>query len=140
MSRSGYSDSCDGWDLIRWRGAVAAAIRGARGQKLLRDMLAALDAMPEKRRLISGSLEEEGEVCALGCVGKARGMDLSRIDPYDYEGVAEAFGIAQALAQEIAYVNDDWGRRATPEERWRIVRRWVAEQILDFDLRRKPAP
>ena len=22
MSRSGYSDDCDQWDLIRWRGAV----------------------------------------------------------------------------------------------------------------------
>jgi len=29
MSRSGYTDSCDmdQWDLIRWRGAVASAVR-----------------------------------------------------------------------------------------------------------------
>lgn len=45
MSRSGYDDCCDGWGLIRWRGAVAAAIKGSRGRKLLADMAAALDAM-----------------------------------------------------------------------------------------------
>lgn len=35
MSRSGYTDDCDGWQLIMYRGAVASAIRGARGQRLL---------------------------------------------------------------------------------------------------------
>lgn len=24
MGRSGYHDGCEGWDLIRWRGAVAS--------------------------------------------------------------------------------------------------------------------
>ena len=31
MSRSGYEDGLEMWDLIRWRGAVASAIRGKRG-------------------------------------------------------------------------------------------------------------
>ena len=43
MSRSGYTDDVDGWDLIRWRGAVTAAIRGTRGQELLHGLAAALD-------------------------------------------------------------------------------------------------
>lgn len=57
MSRSGYSEDYDGdhWDLIRWRGAVASSIRGKRGQAFLREALAALDAMPEKK-LITGDL------------------------------------------------------------------------------------
>jgi hypothetical protein len=46
MSRSGYSDDHSEWDLIRWRGAVASAIRGKRGQAFLRELLVALDAMP----------------------------------------------------------------------------------------------
>lgn len=129
MSRSCYDDCCDGWDLIRWRGAVASAIRGKRGQQMLREMAAALDAMPEKR-LIAERLEAEGEVCAMGCLGKARAIDMSGIDPYEPEAVAKAFGIAPAMAQEIAFINDDWGRRATPEERWGIVRRWVSEQLV----------
>lgn len=56
MSRSGYVDDCD--DMLalgRWRGAVRSAIRGARGQSLLREALVILDALPpEKRRLMYG--------------------------------------------------------------------------------------
>jgi len=47
VSRSGYSDDLDNWDLIKWRGQVASATRGKRGQKLLTDLLAALNAMSE---------------------------------------------------------------------------------------------
>lgn len=129
MSRSGYDDDCyDNWALVRWRGAVARAIKGYRGQKLLQDLAAALDAMPEKR-LIRDALEEQGGVCALGCVGRARGLPMEKLDPYEYEDVAKAFHIAPALAQEIAYINDEWNRHQTPEERWQTVRRWVAENI-----------
>src|SRR5437868_4429286 len=103
MSRSGYSDDCDGWAAIRWRGAVAAATKGARGQALLREMMAALDAMPVKE-LVAHELEAEGSYCALGVVGKARGLDMAKLDPEDRDQVAEAFGIAPALAAEIVYV------------------------------------
>jgi hypothetical protein len=130
MSRSGYSEDCDGWELIRWRGAVASAIKGKRGQALLREMLAALDAMPEKR-LIAHEFEKDGDVCALGSVAKQRGVDVSAIDPEDYEGVASSFGVAEALVREIEYVNDDWiGSRESDEKRFQVVRKWVAEQII----------
>ncbi|GEM_PF-1710263 len=49
MSRAGYSDDCDSWALIRWRGPLSSSIRGKRGQLFLRDMLSALDAMPGNR-------------------------------------------------------------------------------------------
>ena len=66
MSRSGYTDECDGWELVRWRGAVNSAIRGKRGQAFLNEMVTALDAMQEKR-LVSGLLETgDGDCCALG--------------------------------------------------------------------------
>jgi len=56
MSRSGYSDDCeDNWSWICWRGAVKSAIRGKRGQAFLRETLAALDALPE-RKLIAKDL------------------------------------------------------------------------------------
>jgi len=128
MSRSNYNDECDGWELIRWRGAVASAINGARGQQMLRELAEALDAMPQKR-LIVDSLISDGEVCAMGCLGRRRGIDMSEIDPYDPETVAKVFGIAPALAREIACINDDWGYHNTPEERWGIVRRWVSENL-----------
>jgi hypothetical protein len=128
--RSGYSEDCDGWELIRWRGAVASAIKGKRGQEFLREMLAALDALPDKR-LIAHELQQDGEVCAIGSVGLARKVDMSTVDPEDYDGVASVFGVAPALVREIESVNDEWlGYRATPEERFKTVRRWVEKQLL----------
>ena len=130
MSRSGYSDGCDGWDLIRWRGAVASAIRGKRGQAFLKEMLAALDALPEKK-LIAYELEEpNGAVCAIGAVGKARGLNMKSLDPDDRETVASVFGIPHALAAEIFFLNDEWSwRNEEPEVRFVRMRKWVEEQI-----------
>lgn len=107
MSRSGYSDACDGWALIRWRGAVASAIRGQRGQAALAEIVTALDALPE-RVLAGGSLQTaDGEFCTLGALGRARGIDMSAIDAEDRAAVAEAFGISEALAAEIMFLNDE---------------------------------
>lgn len=146
MSRSGYSDDwdCEQWDMIRWRGAVNSALKGKRGQAFLWEMLDALDGLPLKR-LVAGELEapdlipcshwgmfEAESVCAIGAVGKVRGVDMSQMDPDDYSTVAGKFDIAQAMAQEIVYVNDEMGfRQETPEERFIRVRHWVASQIRE---------
>lgn len=134
MSRSNYSDDIEQWDLIRWRGAVNSAIRGRRGQGFLRELAAALDAMPEKKLIILELQNQDGEVCALGAVGVARGIDMKGIDAEEPHEVADAFDIAVALACEIAYINDESWRPLTPKQRWHRVRVWVAENI------RKPAP
>lgn len=152
MSRSGYRDGLDDWDLIRWRGAVASAIRGKRGQAFLRDLIAALDEMPE-RRLVAGALkvemgdqlqdewgepwgpktEEHCGVCALGALGQARGMtggEMKAIRPDDREALSDTFGIAEALVAEVMWVNDEiWGD-TSPERRWRVVRDWAENQLL----------
>jgi hypothetical protein len=126
----------DQWDLIRWRGAVTSAIRGKRGQAFLREMLAALDALPQKR-LIAEELEQNGEVCAIGSVGLARGLEMGELDQYDYDDLAKRFGISAALVREIECVNDEERQRATPEERFAHVRAWVVEQ-LGADTRTSP--
>jgi hypothetical protein len=144
MSRSGYSDSCDleNWSFIRWRGAVTSAIRGKRGQAFMRELLAALDALPAKR-LVANELEapdlvscshwglfEAESVCAIGAVGKARGIDMSMLDPEDMETVAGTFGIADAFAKEIVWMNDEAGPwKETPEDRFVRIRKWVESQI-----------
>jgi hypothetical protein len=131
MSRSGYTDDWDGenWQYICGRGAVVSAFRGKRGQAFLREMLAALDAMPEKK-LIAHDLEVDGAVCALGAVGKVRGLDMSKLDPEDPETVSGAFGIATSMAREIVYENDEAGSvRETPEERFVRIRAWIAKEI-----------
>ncbi len=128
MSRSGYSDDLDDWAMIKWRGMVASAIRGKRGQQFLRDLVGALDAMPVKE-LITGELEQEGQVCAIGALGIARGIDMSKIDPEDPPQVAGAFNIAECLAQEVVFENDEQCSHETPEQRWKSMRGWVASKI-----------
>ena len=139
MSRSGYDDSCDGWDLIRWRGAVRSAIRGRRGQTFLREMLAAMDGLPAPR-LIAHELIEDSEVCAIGSVMRARGLDVSEIDPGEREEIAWVLGIAEALVAEVAFQNDEcagWEARPwigeTPEQRFTRMRRWVVRQLGEED-------
>jgi len=132
MSRSGYTDELDPQALAMYRGQVASAIRGRRGQQLLRDMLAGLDALPNKR-LVTGELQVGGEVCALGAAGRARGVDMDNLDPEDYERVARTFDVADQLAREVAYLNDEHWRPETPEQRWQRMRDWAASQLRQFE-------
>jgi hypothetical protein len=136
MSRSGYSDDIDNWQLIKWRGAVASASRGKRGQSFFLELIAALDALPEKK-LIAHDLEAEGAVCALGAVGKRRGTDMSKVDPEDRDSVAGLFNLPHALTCEVVYMNDEWGpANETPEARWSRIRAWAVANLRDFE----PAP
>lgn len=144
MSRSGYSDDCGGWELIRYRGAVASAIRGKRGQEFLRELLAALDALPEKK-LIADALQADGAYCALGSVAHARGLPpetLSRLSDAMYDAdaytIADEFGINEKLAREIMFMNDEYGygdgRDGSRDElRFRQFRDWVEEQLIEWD-------
>jgi hypothetical protein len=134
MSRSGYSDDYGEWSLIKWRGQVASAIRGKRGQKLLVDLYKALDAMPTKE-LIRNELEtSEGQVCALGALGKARGIDMKTVDPEDTERVASVFDVADQLAREIVYMNDEAYYAETPAERYERMKRWALAHILPVPI------
>ena len=141
MSRSGYSDDCGGWDLICWRGAVKSALKGKRGQEFLIELRDAMDAMTDKR-LVTDTLEADGQFCALGVVGAKRGLDMSKIEAHCPENVSEAFGIARAMASEIVFENDEHpgnyemqadGRgkwvAETPEHRWQRMRNWVHSNI-----------
>ena len=130
MSRSEYTDDCDGWDLVCWRGAVTSAMEGKRGQKFLIELRDALDAMQVKE-LIAHELVKQGNFCALGVVGQKRGIALESIDPEDSRTVAEQFNIANAMAQEIVFVNDEaaWDDES-PQQRWSRMRRWVDINIL----------
>lgn len=133
MSRSGYSDEWHGWASIRYRGAVASAIRGRRGQTMLIELAAALDAMPVKRLIESEFVRPDGCMCALGVLGTARGLDMSRLDPEDSDEVAKFFGISTALANEVMFENDYEtyyvAAEKADERRWRMVREWVGESI-----------
>jgi len=116
MSRSDYSDDCYGWELICYRGAVKSAIRGKRGQALLNELVEALDALPEKSLSAESLVSRDGEYCALGALGRMRGMIMEPTDPDDVDAseVAKMFGVATALAAEIMFENDE----VISENRW----------------------
>lgn len=136
--RDGYSEDLDQWAMIRWRGAVNAAINGKRGQALLKEMEAALLALP-KKELCCGFVDpEKGQVCALGAVALKRKLDkglefTAAIDEMAKEfpegtmanEVNEEFGIAEAMAQEITYINDESRR----DDRYKEVLEWVRSKI-----------
>lgn len=159
MSRSGYSDDCeDQWGLIRWRGAVKSSIKGERGQAALKELAAAMDAMPNKTLAAESLVSADGEFCTLGVLGQARGLDMNPIDPDDWDAVAKAFNISPAMVREIVYENDEgvetcewvpfvlcgpirpWQRHVDtrrmdlPDEvigkrRWKKMRDWVDRHI-----------
>lgn len=108
MSRSGYTDDYDedGTGGL-WRGAVTSAIKGKRGQAALVALAEAMDAMPVKTLAAESLVNADGEFCTLGVLGAARGMDMSDIDPDDWDQVAKAFGLAPAMVREIVYENDE---------------------------------
>ena len=137
MGRHGYTDDNDDiLQLGRWRGMVKSAIRGKRGQKLIRELAAALDAMPEKR-LVSGSLQtKDGDCCAIGCIARVKGHDLTdreddeECDLQEFNGhLAELLDVAECLVQEIEYENDEGAWKETPEQRWARMRRWCDKRL-----------
>jgi hypothetical protein len=101
-----------------------------------------MDAMPVKR-LIEGELEYDGEVCTLGVITRARGIDTSKLkfndgdDEYYVIGrLKKELNIAECMVRELMWVNDDaydsyyFSMLAeTPEARWVRVRKWVAREI-----------
>ena len=120
MSR--YCDF-DDYDHEPWMegqavGALRSAIRGRRGQQLLRDLVAGLDALP-KPELAAGALEdpETGCVCALGAVRLQRGSEAVplRFDPtdedVDWRELAEPFDISETLANAVVSENEYGSKR-----------------------------
>jgi hypothetical protein len=135
LSRSGYSDYWEGDVLANlYRGAVKSALQGKRGQAFLKEMLAALLTIPDQRLARDELIvADDNTVCALGAVGKARGLDMGGMDPYDYHTVAGTFNIAEAMAREIMYENDSRWKGETPEQRWLRMCNWIKGAIKDAD-------
>jgi hypothetical protein len=107
MSRSGYVDYDEENTIGLWRGAVKRSIRGKRGQTALKELAAAMDAMPKKTLAAESLVTSDGQFCTLGVLGQARGLDMNPIDPEDWDAVAKAFDIAPAMVREIVYENDE---------------------------------
>jgi len=128
MSRSGYSDDCENLGL--YRGAVDRALQGQRGQAFLRELAAAMDAMPEKVLITGDLINEQGQCCTIGVVCKTRGLDVTRVAASEPDDVAKMIGLARSMTAEIAFMNDEWeSPRETPAARWVRMRKWVSDNL-----------
>lgn len=134
--------------------AVENAMKGRRGQALLKEIEAALLALPEKK-LVAGAVCRDGQVCMLGSVvveravrsGKTRAEALAELERkalewgQDDEDGDETFvflkdllGIKQeSLAWTLVYQNDEiWCK--SPEDRYERMLEWIRARIA------KPGP
>lgn len=141
--RINYSDDEDfpgQYEL--WRANVERSLAGRKGQVALRELEAALTALP-KKELIDGQLEDcEGNVCALGAVFRARGLATKEFRPVvEFEhtedkeiyrandAAIKALGIPRLVGLEIIYQNDDGWFTPNPAIRYERVLAWVRQQI-----------
>ena len=128
MNRSDYSDDT-GSPL--WRQAVHIATYSKRGQVFLKELLIALDALPRKELITSVLQDESGAVCAVGSVGRLRGLSIEENTECDRYEISQLFDIAPALAAEIMFVNDDWYGHVDPATRYIKMRSWVIAHLTN---------
>ncbi len=131
MSRSNYTCDNDIWAQLKWRGMVASAIRGNRGQRMLRELADALDAMPSKRLIQHDLVTRAGECCTLGAVFQARGRANTQEELHeDNARIANELNVSECLVQEVEFLNDDAPFiDETPEARWTRMRAWVGRKL-----------
>ena len=138
-----------------WNANCRRSINGKAGQRELRELEAALLALPEKRLIRDLLQDDEGGVCAIGCYAKHKGVDLSKFDPEDEsDEVGIAAGMPRLVAWQLVALNDItldtvWEvahgpvqrghgvykggialvRDMTPEERYEKVLAWVRNAL-----------
>ena len=125
MSRSGY-EACDEDEADEWHRRLMDTIASPEGQTFLRELAAALDALPDKALIADELIDEAGDCCAIGAVCKSRGIE-QELDN-DTEFVAELLGAPHLLVAEIIDQNDGY-RIDAPDTRWQRMRRWVDKRI-----------
>lgn len=160
MSRIEYNDPDCVEDELRMYAFGANTerhLKGKKGQLALKELEAALLALPEKRLEYSkfvvrhGEADDVGAVCALGAVALKRCMDsgMSRaeaikklemeVTEFDEEAgdshwenvqrTAGYMGCKVNFAWAVIEANDEGGR-PTPEGRYKRVLEWCQQQII----------
>lgn len=142
---------CDDYDenypnqYALYQANTERALKGKRGKAFLRELEAALLALPQKR-LIEGRICLAGEVCAMGALALKRRVEtgqkieealqwLEENAPREgYVGetadfMEAHFKVLSNLAVRAALMNDEWNRGRTPEERYEDVLKWVREEV-----------
>lgn len=140
MSRSGYFDGCENFEL--YRGNVERSIAGKKGQKFLKELAKFMDDMLEKKLITNKFIDEDGQCCTIGVFCKAKDIDVSKIDYDDGDAVGKSIGITGMMVREIEYENDEATQyrqqTESPEQRWTRMRKWVASSLrTENDISKK---
>ena len=142
-SRVEYNDWADGngdLDRGRWERNTRATIESKRGQTVLRELEAALVALPGKQ-LACGTFAERDEsghvnVCVLGAYALHKGVTTE--GAYHFDDADEMAGwatrkdglaMAYTLAWNLIERNDEIYDLHTPEQRYERMLAWVRSQI-----------
>lgn len=151
MSRYWEDDNWDEWanlDCGRWERNSRAVLKSKRGIKSLRELEAALLALPVKRLIrddlcIPVSVQDDGEiiyrVCAIGALAIHKGIEPEKLHEWNEEGregtveTGESLGLRRTLAYVIGELNDISPRSETEEQRYERVLKWV-QNILTGSL------
>jgi hypothetical protein len=147
MSRINYCDDEDFQNqAFLWEANQERSIKGRKGQAALRELEAALLALPEKQ-LIADELENaEGQVCAVGALARFKGKENPMVgDSFGSEednltinedkiervtvDFAQELGVPRMVAIAIVHENDDEWKPVTPEQRYRRVLGWTQRQL-----------
>lgn len=148
MSRVEWGDGEGSIPWSLWNNALQRHVRGPNGQSWLRQIEAALLALPNQR-LIEGAICLDGEVCAVGAVilhkrmtqdGMERDAALadmerqydSDIDLCETEQAARAFGMRRTMANALATANDEDCAGLSSESRYEYILQWVRERMADM--------
>lgn len=140
------------WAL--WEQALYRAVNGQKGQQVLRDMEAALLALPEPK-LIEAGLSDGKGVCAVGAFVAQRRVEAGEDREAVLEGLkrkggwsdryqifkgweteqgtidqARAQGMQLSIACAVAGEND-WHYGITDEEWYDRMLKWVRERIIE---------
>lgn len=157
MSRITYYDDLDALAYGRWARNTRQTFASKRGQQALREIEAALLALPAPR-LISGHFfdadpesETYGEACVLGAYAAYKGVSLDALD-YGMNNLPEVtrwgvlrdeagaqeeaewaeanLGMAYTLAWNLMDQNDEIFKKLTPEQRYTEMLAFVRSKIV----------
>jgi hypothetical protein len=145
----------DMWGYVRYRGALRNAIKGKRGQAFLKELLEAIEALPEKKLAVGAFRDRDGCASALGALALKRGHSPDELAGFHYmtpDQLARFFGIQPVLIRHIVHmhdveipficayrhnnitleIEDDEETRA---EAWRDMHNWLNRSIVTQGLR-----
>jgi len=116
--RISYSEDEDfGGQFELWQANCRRSLHGKAGQSALRELEAALLALPDKRLIAGKMVDADGEVCAIGALAKYKGRNLIAetreqlaqigidrdVDELEGDGEMEEIGMELGMPRLVAW-------------------------------------